>query len=78
MTETTVSILHINKFFDQWFNKSDLDKSPAREEKNIKVLFGEVSKDNPYKAIAAVQAKEGVIVQHIQENIYNFKKLEQI
>ena len=41
-------------------------------------VFSAFAEDNPYKAIAAVQAKEGVIVQHIQENIYNFKKLEQI
>ena len=42
--------------------------------KNMKVLFIGVSKDNPYKAIVVVQAEEGVIVKHIQENFDNFKK----
>ena len=46
--------------------------------KNMKVLFIGVSKDNPYKAIVVVQAEEGVIVKHIQENFDNLKKMAQI
>ena len=46
--------------------------------KNIKVLFIGVSKDNPYKAIVVVQAEEGVIGKHIQENFDNLKKMAQI
>ena len=37
--------------------------------KGIKVIFRGVSKDNPEKAIVVVQALEGVLGKHIQENI---------
>ena len=51
-----------------------MDEAIARKAKNIKVLFRGVSKDNPHKAIMVLQAEEGVIDKHIQENFDNFKK----
>ena len=74
MIETTLCTFHLNIPFDEWANKFDIDEAPAREEKNIKVLFRGVSKDNPHKAIVVVQAAEGVLGQHIQENFETFKK----
>ncbi len=56
MTEKTVRTLHINIPFNEWVNKFDKDEDPARAEKNIKVLYRGVSKDNPNKAIAIAQA----------------------
>ena len=49
-------------------------EAPARSAKGIKVIFRGVSKDNPEKAIVVVQALEGVLGKHIQENIEIFKK----
>ena len=49
-------------------------KLSLEKQKNIKVLFRGVSKDNPHKAIMGVQAEKGVIGKHIQENFDNFKK----
>ena len=63
---------------NEWVNKFDKDEAPAREEKNIKVLFRDVSKDNPHKAIVVVQVEEVVSGQHIQENFETFEKNEQI
>ena len=42
--------------------------------KGIKVIFRGVSKNNPEKAIVVVQALEGVLGKHIQENIEIFEK----
>ena len=78
MTETTVCTSHINNLFDERVNKFDLDKSPARQAKNIRVLFKGVNKDNPHKAIVVVQTEEGFICKHIQENFNNLKKMAQI
>ena len=47
---------------------------PAREEKNIKVLFKGVSKDNPHKAIVEVQVEEGVLRQQINGSYEIFEK----
>ena len=74
MTETTVRTFNINNIFEEWVNKFDLDEAPAIEAKNIKVLFRGVSKNNPYKAIVIVQAEEGVIGKHIQEDFDIIKK----
>ena len=74
MTETTVCTSHINNLFDEWVNKFDLDESPARQAKNIRVLFKGVNKDYPHKAIVVVQTEEGVIGKHIQEDFDNLKK----
>ena len=74
MIETTVCTFHLNIPFDEWVIKFDKDEAPAREEKNIKVLFRGVSKDNPHKAIVIVQAEEGVLRQHINESYEIFKK----
>ena len=74
MNETTVCTLHINIPFDEWVSKFDMDEAPARAEKNIKVLYRGVSKDNPHKAIVIVQAEEGVIVKHLHQNFDAFKK----
>ena len=49
--------------------KFDNDEDPARSAKGIKVIFRSVSKVNPEKAIVIVQALEGVLGKHIQENI---------
>ena len=49
-------------------------QAPARSAKGIKVIFRGVSKDNPEKAIVVVQALEGVLGKHIQENIEIFEK----
>ena len=38
------------------------------------MIFRGVSKDNPEKAIVVVQALEGVLGKHIQENIEIFEK----
>ena len=46
----------------------------ARSAKGIKLIFRGVSKDNPEKAIVVVQALEGVLGKHIQENIEIFEK----
>ena len=40
----------------------------------MKVIFRCVSKDNPEKAFVVVQALEGVLEKHIQENIEIFEK----
>ena len=53
--------------------KFDNDEAPARATKGIKVIFRGVSKDNPKKAIVVVQALEGVLGKHIQENIQIFQ-----
>ena len=74
MIETTLCTSHLNISFDERVKKFDKDEAFAREEKNIKVLFRVVSKDNLHKAIEVVQAKEGVLVQYIQENFETFKK----
>ena len=66
---------HINNLFNESINKFDLDEAPSREEKNIKVLFRGVSKDNPHKATVISQAEEGVLDKHIQQNFYTFKKI---
>ena len=51
-----------------------LKKLSLEKQKNIKVLFRRVSKDNPHKARMGVQAEKGVIGNHIQDNFDNFKK----
>ena len=50
MTEKTFCIFYINNLFDNWSKNFDLDEDPVRKAKNIKVLFGGISKDNPLKA----------------------------
>ena len=74
MIETTLCAFHLNIPFDEWINKFDKDEAPAREVKNIKVLFRGISKDIPNKAIVVVQAEEGVLEQHIQENFEIIEK----
>ena len=54
--------------------KFDNDEAPTRSAKGIKVIFRGVSKANPEKAIVVVQALEGVLGKHIQENIEILKK----
>ena len=54
--------------------KVDIDEVPVRSAKGIKVIFKGLSKDNPEKAIVVVQALEGVLGKHIQENIEIFEK----
>ena len=47
LIETTLCAFHLNIPFDEWINKFDKDEAPAREVKNIKVLFRGISKDIP-------------------------------
>ena len=54
--------------------KFDKKEAPKRSDKGIKLIFRGVSKDNPKKAIVVVQALEGVLGKHIQENIEIFEK----
>ena len=54
--------------------KFDNDDASARSAKRIKVISRGVSKDNPEKASVVVQALEGVLGKHIQENIEIFEK----
>ena len=51
----------------------DLDETPVRKAKNIKVLFRWVSK-NPHKVILGLQAEDRVIGKHIQKNFDNIKR----
>ena len=74
MLETTVCTFDVNVTYDEWVKKFDNDEAPARSAKGIKVIFRGVSKDNPEKAIVIVQALEGVLGKHIQENIEIFEK----
>ena len=57
--------------------KFDNDEAPAWSAKGIKVIFRGVSKEKPEKAIVVVQALEGVLGKHIQENIEILKKMVQ-
>ena len=68
------AIFNINNLFDKWVNKFDLDEASARKAKIKNVLFREVSKDNPHKAIVVVQTEEGFIGKHFQANFDNLKK----
>ena len=74
MLETTVCTFDVNVPYDEWVKKFDNDEAPARSAKGIKVIFRGVSKDNPEKAIVVVQALEGVLGKHLQENIKILKK----
>ncbi|WP_269615550.1 DUF3764 family protein [Prochlorococcus marinus] len=67
MLVTTVSTFDVNVPYDEWMKKFDKDEAPARSAKGIKLIF-RVSADNSEKAIVAVQALEGVLGKHIQEN----------
>ena len=77
MLETTVCTFDVNVPYDVWVKKFDNDEAPARSAKGIKLFYRGVSKDNPEKAIVIVQALEGVLRKHIQENIELFEKVVQ-
>ena len=74
MLETTVCTFDVNVPYDEWVKKFDNDESPAWSAKGIKVIFRGVSKEKPEKALVVVQALEGVLGKHIQENIKIFEK----
>ncbi len=74
MIETTVCTFDKNIPNDKWVRKFEKDEAPDSSAKGIKVIFRSVSKDNPEKAIVAVQALEGVLWKRIQENIEIFEK----
>ena len=74
MLETTVCTFDVNVPYEEWVRKFDNDEAPARSAKGIKVIFRGVSKDNPEKGSVIVQALEGVLAKHIQENIEILKK----
>ena len=78
MLETTVCTFDVNVPYDEWVKKFDNNEAPpARSAKGINVIFRGVSKDNPEEAIVIVQALEGVLEKHIQENIEIFEKIVQ-
>ena len=64
----------VNLTYDKWVKKFDNDEAPARSAKGIKVIFRGVSKVNTEKAIVVIQALDGVLEKHIQENIVIFGK----
>ena len=70
--ETIVCTLEISKPFETWKDKFDTEEAAARAAKAIKVIYRGVSKDNLAKVVVIVQAEEGVIPQHIQENSATF------
>ena len=74
MLETIVCTFDLSVPYDECQKNFDIDEAPARSGKGIKVIFRGVSKDNPEKAIVVVQALEGVLGKHIQENIEIFEK----
>ena len=75
MLETTVCTFDVNVPYDGWVKKFDNDEAQARSAKGRKVILRGVSKDNPEKAIILVQALEGVLGKHIQENIEILNKM---
>lgn len=54
--------------------KFNNDEAPGSSAKVIKFIFRCVSKVNPEKAIVVVQALEGVLGKHIQENNEIFER----
>ena len=74
MLETTLCTFDVNVPYVERVINFDNDEAPARSANGIKVIFRDLSKDNPEKAIVVVQALEGVLGNHIQENIEIFKK----
>ena len=72
MLETIICTFEISKPFQTWKAKFDTEEAAARAAKGIKVICRGVSKDNPAKVVVIVQAEEGVIPQHIQENSATF------
>ena len=70
--ETIVCSLNISNSFEEWVHNFDHVESSDRLKKGINVLFRGVSKDNPSKVVVIVQAEDGVIPQHIQENVALF------
>ena len=74
MLETNVCRFDVNIPYGEWVKKFDNEEAPARSAIGIKVVFRGVSKENPEKAIVVVQALEGVLGKHIQENIEIFEK----
>ena len=72
MLETIVCTFEISKPFEAWKEKFDIEEAAARAVNGIKVIYRGVSKDNPAKVVVIVQAEEGVIPQHIQENSATF------
>ena len=64
-------------------NKFEVDQKLENKFKNKEYIFlveelKNQSKDNSYKAIVIVKAKEGILAQYIQANIETFKKMVRI
>tara|TARA_B100002051_G_C16207116_1_gene379345 strand:+ start:59 stop:331 length:273 start_codon:yes stop_codon:yes gene_type:complete len=72
MLETIVCTLEISNSFTEWADKFDNEEAPGRQAKGIKVLYRGVSTDSANKVVVIVQAEEGVIAQHIGENLAFF------
>ena len=72
MLETIVCTLEISKPFETWKDKFDTEEAASLAANAIKVIYRGVFKDNPAKVVVIVQAEEGVIPQHIQENSATF------
>ena len=72
MLGSIVCTLEISNSFAEWTDKFDNEEAPGRQAKGIKVLYRGVSTDSANKVVVIVQAEEGVIVQHIGENLAFF------
>jgi len=67
MLETHVLTFSINKPFEEWVTTYDSSAS-LQEAAGIKSLFRGVSKEDPTKVCAVMQAQAGVMEQFIAEN----------
>ena len=74
MIETVVCTLDISNSFAEFADKFDNDEAPGRAAKGIRVLYRGFSRENPSKVVIVVQAEEGVITSHMQDNAARFVK----
>ena len=72
MLETVVCTLEISNSFAEWADQFDNEEVAGRLAKAIKLLYRGVSTDSAQKVVVVVQAEEGVIAQHIGENLSVF------
>ena len=72
MLKTIVCTLEISNSFGEWADKFDNEEVAGRQAKGINVLYRGVSTDSAQKVVVVVQVEEGVIAQHIGENLSVF------
>ena len=75
--EATVVIFTINTTFPEWVRVFD-DHLEKQKSAGIETLFRGVSKENPKKVLAILQAKSGVIERFLKINSTNWANSEQI